>query len=120
MSNIPEDLCFEIVHFGINCADDLKAKQDAKILSKLFGLPVKDGKSSIYVSPLLELMKGGGRGKCGHIAVATKDIQKAQKYLENLGCEFDPTSSKWDSEGNPIVIYLKNEISGFAIHLLQK
>lgn len=119
MSDIREELGFEVVHFGVNCDDDLRAKKDAEVFASLFGLPIKEGKSSIYAGSFIELMKGGGRGRCGHIAVATKDINKAQKYLEDLGWEFDPTSAKHNSEGNLIVIYLKAEIAGFAIHLLQ-
>ena len=120
MSISIEDLDFEVAHFGVNCDDETEAKVTAKIFATLFGLPIKEGKSSIYTGPLIELMKGEGRGRCGHIAITTKDIGKAKEYLEGLGYEFDPTSVKYDNEGNLIVIYLRDEIAGFAIHLLQK
>ena len=120
LSNIREELDFEIVHFGVNCVDELEARKNAETFAAIFGFPIKEGKDSIYASPSIEIMKGSGRGKCGHIAVASNDIHKAQKYLENQGLEFDPTSVKYSNEGNLIVIYLKNEIAGFAIHLLQR
>lgn len=120
MNDIREKLGFEVVHFGVNCDDDLEARKEAETFARLFGLPIKDGKNSIYAGPLIELMKGSGRGKYGHIAVATNDVQKAQRYLESLGCEFEPASVRYNSEGNLIFIYLKNEIAGFAVHLLQR
>lgn len=118
--NKPKELEFEVVHIGVNCPDDLEAKKSAEFFLSFFAFPVKDGKDSIYASSFIELMKGKGRGKHGHIAIGTTDIFKAQEYLEEQGLEFDPDSIKYSNDGNPIVIYLKNEIAGFALHLLQK
>lgn len=120
MKDIKEELGFQVVHFGLNCADGFEARKEAELFAGVFGLPVNEGKDSIYAGPLIELMKGPGRGRCGHIAVATNDIHKAQKYLESLGLEFDAASSKFDMEGNLVVLYLKNEVAGFAVHLLQR
>jgi len=109
-------------HMGINCNTGTDAADNAALVHTLFGFDVIDGKDSIYAGPAIELMKDGdaGRGKFGHIAVATRDIHEAQKHLEEKGFEFDPTSVKYDSKGQLIVVYLKSEISGFAIHLLKK
>jgi len=120
ISDIKEELAFEVAHFGINCADDADAKKEADAFGNFFGLPIKEGKSSIFAGPFIEIMKGAGRGKCGHIGIATNDIRKAQEYLESLGLEFDPASQKYNSEGKLMAIYLKNEIAGFAVHLLQR
>ncbi|MBL7006330.1 MAG: VOC family protein [Spirochaetia bacterium] len=110
-----------IDHIGINCKDSSTALQNAELFNSLFDLGVTDGKDSVYAGPSIELMKNGiSRGTCGHIAVATNDIEKAKSLLESRGFEFDPDSSKYDSSGKLIVIYLKLEIGGFAIHLLQK
>jgi len=115
-----EELGFEVVHIGINCPDDLEAKKSAEFFLKFFAFPIKEGNDSIYASTFIELMKSTGRGKQGHIAIGTNDIIEAQKYLEEQGLEFDSDSVKYSNEGKPIVIYLKKEIAGFAIHLLQK
>ena len=120
MSDIRNELGFEVVHFGINCDDGPKAKDTAETFARLFGFSVKEGKSSIYAGPRIEIMKGSGRGKCGHIAIATNDINKARTYLEGLGLQFDSSSQKYDKQGKLIVIYLKDDIGGFSIHLLQK
>lgn len=119
MSDIKDKLGFEFVHIGINC-DDSEAKSTSETFTRLFGMPIIEGKTSIYAGSHIEIMKGSGRGKCGHIAIATNDINRARTYIEGLGFEFDPKSEKYDSEGRLIVVYLKNDIAGFAIHLLQK
>ncbi|NLW55232.1 MAG: VOC family protein [Firmicutes bacterium] len=118
MDKMSTELGFKVLHFGVNCDDEQSAKKVAVIFGSVFGLPLKEGKSSIFAGPLIELMKGSGRGRCGHIAIGTNDLDKARKYLEDLGMEFDDHSVKYDSEGKPILIYLKEEIAGFAVHLL--
>ncbi|NLM96124.1 MAG: VOC family protein [Halanaerobiaceae bacterium] len=120
MSTGFEDLGFEAVHIGVNCEDDLEAGKTAEFFAKFFAFPLKEGNSSIFASPFIEIMKGDGRGKHGHIAIGTSDLLKAQKYIEEQGLVFDPESVKYNSEGEPILIYLKEEIAGFAVHLLQK
>jgi 2-dehydro-3-deoxyphosphogluconate aldolase/(4S)-4-hydroxy-2-oxoglutarate aldolase len=111
---------FEVVHLGINAADHEKALAAAQWFGSLFGWPAQQGKDSIYAGPKLEIMKGSGRGTYGHIAVATNDIHAAQAYLEGKGCAFAADSAKYDHQGKMIVIYLKDEIAGFAVHLLQR
>jgi 2-dehydro-3-deoxyphosphogluconate aldolase/(4S)-4-hydroxy-2-oxoglutarate aldolase len=111
---------FEVSHFGVNAATEGEALAEAGKFSELFGLQIADGKDSVYAGPRIELMKGQGRGTCGHIGIATDDIHEAMAYLVSLGCRFDPASSKYDEKGTLIVIYLKDEIAGFAVHLLQR
>ena len=44
---------------------------------------------------------------------------RARAYLESQGFEFDESSIKM--KGDKLnLIYLKDEIGGFAVHLLQK
>ncbi|HLV10613.1 MAG TPA: hypothetical protein VKY40_10410 [Halanaerobiales bacterium] len=116
----PEELGFEVVHIGVNCTDELTAKKNAELFTSFFGFQKEDGKDSLYAGSFVELMKGDGRGQHGHIGIATNDINKAQRYLEKKGLVFDPDSMKYDNDGKPLVIYLKKEIAGFALHLLQK
>ena len=62
-----------------------------------------------------------GLGKNGHIAVKTNYIERAVNYLSTvLGVEFNEESAKRDAKGNLKAIYLKEEIGGFAVHLVQK
>ena len=59
-------------------------------------------------------------GKNGHIAIATNFPDRARAYLEGCGVEFIEESAGYDDKGKLKVIYLKEEICGFAIHLVQK
>lgn len=114
-----KDLNFQIKHIGVNCSDDESALGFANFFEQNFMIEKVVGKDSIYAGPIVEVMKGNGRGDSGHIAVGTDDIYKAQEFLESKGFEFDNESIKYDENGSMIVIYMKQEISGFAIHLLQ-
>ena len=118
--DILEKIGFEVVHLGINANDQKTALAVAQCFEMFFGWPVEQGTQSIYAGPKLEIMKGDGRGTHGHIAVAVNDIHEAKAYLERKGCTFRDESAKYDAEGNLIVIYLKDEIAGFAVHLLQR
>jgi 2-dehydro-3-deoxyphosphogluconate aldolase/(4S)-4-hydroxy-2-oxoglutarate aldolase len=62
----------------------------------------------------------GAAGTNGHIAIATNTIVRAQAYLERQGVSFDPGSIKKNAEGKMNVIFARDEILGFAWHLIQK
>jgi 2-dehydro-3-deoxyphosphogluconate aldolase/(4S)-4-hydroxy-2-oxoglutarate aldolase len=112
---------FTVVHFGINAASEEAAGKGAALFNTLFGFPLKDGNSSVFAGDYLELMKlPGAAGTNGHIAIATTTITRAQAYLERQGVSFDPGSVKKNAEGRMNVIFAKDEILGFAWHLLQK
>ena len=45
---------------------------------------------------------------------------RAASFLEEKGFSFDEESIKHFSDGRVLVIYAKEQIGGFAIHLMQK
>ena len=53
-------------------------------------------------------------------ALATADLPAARRYLEEKGFAFDEDSVKRFPDGRILVIYAKQQIGGFAIHLMQK
>ena len=112
-------LGLEIAHVGINSANEEEAMKTATMLCKMFGWPVKVGNSSIFAGTAVEVMKTPFRGTHGHIAIRTNFIERAKFFLENQGFEFDPASASV-KDGQLKAIYLKDEVAGFAIHLLQK
>lgn len=112
-------LGFELGHVGINNADQAEALNVAKAFGGLFGTEVKEGNSSIFAGTMIEAMKTPFKGANGHIAVKTNSVLRAVNYLETQGVEFDKDSAKYKGD-KMTAIYLKNEIGGFAIHLLQK
>ena len=84
-------------------------------------MSVKAGNSSVFAGAALEVMKSPYLGKNGHIAVRTNYIERAVNYLSTvLGVAFDEESAKRDSKGALKAIYLKEEIGGFAVHLVQR
>ena len=44
----------------------------------------------------------------------------AVDYLERQGEEFLPESKSYDEKGRLAAVYLRRELSGFALHLVQK
>lgn len=114
-------LGFELAHVGVNAENEEEAVKAANRFAFIFGMPAKVGNSSIFAGSALEVMKSPYLGKNGHIAIKTNYIERAVNYLESiLGVEFDQDSAKTDAKGALKAIYLKEEIGGFAVHLVQK
>ncbi|GMO27124.1 MAG: bifunctional 4-hydroxy-2-oxoglutarate aldolase/2-dehydro-3-deoxy-phosphogluconate aldolase [Spirochaetaceae bacterium] len=113
-------LCFNLAHVGINTANEAEAKNAAKQFELLFGFASKDGASSVFAAAYIEFMKQPYLGKNGHIAIGTNSILRAQAFLERKGFSFNAESKKLDAEGKMAAIYLKDEIAGFAVHLVQQ
>ena len=112
-------LGFEFAHLGINEENKDKAFDSANLFSHLFYFPIKEGTSSIFAGSGFEDIKKRFLGKHGHIAIATNDIHRAIAYLKTKGISILPETAK-EKEGKLKAIYLDQEVSGFAIHLLQK
>ncbi|MDR1302970.1 MAG: bifunctional 4-hydroxy-2-oxoglutarate aldolase/2-dehydro-3-deoxy-phosphogluconate aldolase [Treponema sp.] len=113
-------LGFSVVHWGINTENAEEAAQAAQRFCTLFGFSYKEGTGSIFAGEALELMKFLGLGKHGHIAIGTYSLPRAIHYLERQGIRFNQDSIKRDPQGTMTLIYLKEEIAGFAVHLVQK
>lgn len=112
-------LGFEVAHIGINSLDEESAKTTGRRLRETFGFPVEEGNSSSFATKFIEIMNSNYLGKNGHIAVRTNNILRAIQVLEKRGFEFDMKTAKYKGE-NIICVYMKEEIGGFAMHLLQK
>ena len=113
-------LGFELRHVGINASDETEADSVATSFEKLFGFTKNAGNSSIFAGLGIEVMKAPYLGKNGHIAIQTNYIERAIYHLELQGFEFDKDTAKTDKNGKLVALYLKGEIGGFAVHLVQK
>ena len=113
-------LGFEIAHIGINAGNGEEAEEVAGSFEKLFGFTKKSGNSSVFAGTGIEVMKAPYLGAHGHIAVRTNYIERAKYHMEMQGFEFDESTAKKDAKGNLTAIYLKGELGGFAVHLVQK
>jgi len=112
-------LGFGFAHLGINEETKEKALYSANLLSRLFNFPLKEGTSSIFAGLTFEVIKNHYLGKHGHIAIATNNIHRAIAYLKKKDISVLPKTAKED-KGKLKAVYIDQEISGFAIHLLQK
>ena len=112
-------LGFEVRHVGVNLASESEAEELADKFSDMFGFEKKVGNSSIFSGTGFELMKNGGRGTHGHIAIATNYIERAIYHLERRGFKFDKDSAVV-KDGKLKAIYFEGEFGGFGVHLVQK
>jgi 2-dehydro-3-deoxyphosphogluconate aldolase/(4S)-4-hydroxy-2-oxoglutarate aldolase len=99
--------------------DEQSAMDVTSMFDKSFGLGIKEGASSNFAGSCIEVNKKMGLGQHGHIAMRTNNIARAIYYLGKRGFEIDVTTAK-EKNGKMIAVYLKDEIGGFALHLLQK
>lgn len=113
-------LGFSLHHIGVNCENEEEAKQTAKTFCSIFGFSYQAGNSSDFAMPVVECMKSPYLGKCGHIAIGTHNVDRAVYQMKRQGVEFDESTKKTDAKGKAKAVYLKNEIGGFAVHLVQK
>lgn len=111
-------LGFEVAHIGINTPDADAAMDVCKAFNDAFDFNVKQGNSSNFASTGVEVMKTMFKGANGHIAIRTNKMIPAIAEMERRGYELDMDSVK--DKNNIKAVYFKNEIGGFAMHLLQK
>ena len=111
-------LGFEVAHIGINTPDADAAMDVCKAFNDAFDFNVKQGNSSNFASTGVEVMKTMFKGANGHIAIRTNTMIPAIAEMERRGYELDMDSVK--DKNNIKAVYFKNEIGGFAVHLLQK
>lgn len=112
-------LGFEFGHLGINEESEERALGAANELLKLFHFPVKPGTSSVFAGTDFEVTKKPFLGAKGHIAISTNNIERAIAYLKRKSVSTLPETAK-EKEGKLQAIYIDREVSGFAIHLVQK
>ena len=112
-------LGFEVAHVGVNCEDADASLAICKKIDEAFGLGIKKGNSSNFASSGIEVMKSMYLGKNGHIAIRTNSVPLAVAELEKNGFVCDLNTAKYKGE-RMTAVYLKDEIGGFAMHLLQK
>ena len=112
-------LGYEVAHIGVNTDSKDDSKSVCAELNAAFNLPVRAGVSSNFASESIEVMNTQYLGKNGHMAIRTNSIPRAIEDLKSKGLEADPDTAKFKN-GRMTAIYLKQEIGGFAFHLLQK
>jgi 2-dehydro-3-deoxyphosphogluconate aldolase / (4S)-4-hydroxy-2-oxoglutarate aldolase len=111
---------FDLAHIGINMPDPDSSLSVTKKFSQIFNFTLKEGNNSNFAGTGIEVNKSIGLGKHGHIAIKTNNIPRAIAYLERNGYRVDMATAKGPSGGPIVAVYMKEELGGFAVHLLQK
>lgn len=113
-------LGFELKHVGINSKDEKEAEKTTSAFCDIFGFAKDERSASYFAGTGLEIMKMQGRGTMGHIAIATNSVERAVYHLSKKGCVFDMDSATYDNDGKMKFIYIKDELGGFGVHLVNK
>lgn len=112
-------LNFQLAHVGINHSGEEEALGTAVQLEKTFHMGYAVGNSSMFSGlKEFELMKKGGRGAHGHIAIGVTDIDRGIRFLQNRGVAVN-MDTLVVKDGKKIAVYLTEEIAGFAYHLMR-
>lgn len=113
-------LDFNLRHVGINSKDEEESSATASAFERIFGFPKEDRGGAYFAGDIIEVMKKPFYGTHGHIAISTADAGCAARYLEACGVKFNWASAGYNPDGRLRVVYLQDEIGGFAVHILQK
>lgn len=108
---------FEFAHFAIE--DDKNSEATISALST-FGLDVKRGNSSTFVSDKIEILPRLFSGEKGHIGFKCNDIERSIEYLKDKGFTPKESSFIYNDNNKLKVCYFNEEVSGFALHLVRK
>ncbi len=110
-------LGFQFAHMGIN-PENNDTIQIKETFGNIFGFTSRETSGSYFSSPFIEIMKQKGLGECGHIGIKTHSVERAIAYLEkqNIPLDYETARKKGDRIN---VIYLKDSIGGFRIHLVE-
>lgn len=118
-NSVKKLLGFELAHVGINTDSVKEAQELAEAFASVFDFTVKTGSNEFFAGSGIEALGYQGAGAKGHLAIRTNNIHRAIYYLERKGYQVDMQRAKF-TNGAMTIVYLQNEIGGFAIHLLQK
>lgn len=113
-------LDFGLRHVGINSKDEAESSSTASAFERIFGLAKEDRGGAYFAGDIIEVMKKPFYGTHGHIAISTADAGCAARYLESGGVRLNWDSAGYNPDGRLRVVYLQDEIGGFAVHILQK
>ncbi len=111
---------FTLRHVGINCQNEAEALETAGRFAEAFGWPVRDAGGGVFAGAAVEAVKQPFLGRLGHLAVAANNVDRAKAYLAAKGFTFREETAQYDGAGRLRLIYLEQELGGFAVHLTQK
>ena len=111
---------FFLKHIGINAKDENDCRATVDKLCRFAMLTPDERTGGIFAGTLFEVMKSPYRGTNGHIAVGCNFPFRALAFLENQGFAADMSTASYDDKGKLKFVYFKDEIGGFAFHIVEK
>ena len=114
---------FEFGHVGINAQTEEEGKRMKDFFTDVMGYDnYREIPASYFTSDnKMELMKKMGKGTMGHLGFFVNDMNEAIAFLESKGYEMDHNTARYAEDGKTIrLIFLKDEINGFRIHITVK
>lgn len=110
---------FKLAHVGINCGHFEEAQGVANVFERMFGFMPNENPSSIFADSYIEVLKKPFLGEKGHIAISTYSVERAKRYMESLGIEFNEKTINYEPTGKIRTVYMLHEVGGFAVHLIR-
>lgn len=107
---------FKLLHVGINTQGPEEAAEVAGKFSDVFGFEKLENPVSVFAGTTIEVMKKPYLGKNGHIGYGVTDMDAAIREIREKGLEPDMETAVYDDNHELVLVYLKGEIGGFAIH----
>jgi len=112
-------LGFELAHVGLNHDNADAALANAAAIDKMFRLGVRNGNSSVFCGKAVEFMKTQYYGQRGHIGFYTNSVARAKAWFERNGVAIREESLR-EEGGKLASFYLKDEVGGFAVHVVKR
>lgn len=114
-----ETFDLRLAHVGINAESDADVDRIVGLFSSLMAIPTVDHSPiSRFAGDFVEVMRpGSAHGTNGHIGFHVNDVDAAAAWFASRGFEVDPDSRRVADDGSTMLVYFKEEIGGFAIHL---
>ena len=112
-------LGFELAHVGINHESEKDAAKTVEAICRAFLLEPIPKNSCIFAGTAVESMKQPFLGTKGHVGFFTNSVSRAMAFFEKNGIEIDREHIKQDTI-RLVAVYLKEEIGGFAFHVVRR
>ena len=112
-------LGFRLAHVGINHGSQEEARKTAELFCRLFALAPTVHPACTFAGTAIECNDFMGPGEKGHIGFRTFSMTRALAWLADQGVALREDFRKYDSSGNLNCVYLKDEIAGFAVHIVK-
>ena len=111
---------FEFAHVGINPQSPEEDLRLRSFLSEVLGFRFREKPNSFFSTDnRMEMMKHA-KGSCGHLGFFVEDMAAAVAWLEQQGWALDYENAHRGEDGSIRLIYLREELNGFRIHLAVK